>query len=113
MNDKPVASFSKLIQDEFNKWEFSVNIYETTETFKYLLKLRYKELRITDTLTIPNFSIYPKPDIKNDKKNSCIISFADKKGDFKAYKMVAIKNERLKIIGLKSYFVCVYKTKMS
>lgn len=33
---KSVASFSEPIKDEFNKWEFAVNLYETKEPFKYV-----------------------------------------------------------------------------
>ncbi|MBC7722456.1 MAG: hypothetical protein H7068_10565 [Pedobacter sp.] len=60
INLKPVASFSEPVVDEFNKWVFAVNIYETKETFKYLIKMGYKELNVTESLHIPNFGIVPK-----------------------------------------------------
>ena len=112
INAKPVASFSERVADEFNKWEFDVKIYETKETFKYTVKMRYKELSASDILNIPNFGIVPKVILKKGiAKHSCIIGFEDKKGNFKKYKMAIAKQNQLKIIGLKNYFVGVYATK--
>ena len=109
INLKPVSSFSELVTDEFNKWEFVVKI---DEIFKYLIKIRYKELDISETLTVPNFDTVPKVIIKKDTiEHSCIIGFADKKGKFKKYEIAVIKNDQLKLIGLKSYFVIIYKIK--
>ena len=113
INPKAVASFSEPIKDEFNKWEFAVSLYETKETFKYALNMRYKEINVNDILNIPNFGIVPKILLqKGTTKNSCIIGFTDKEGNFKEYKKVEVKNEQLKLVGLKSYFVGVYKTKL-
>ncbi len=112
INRKAIASFSKNIPDELNKWVFQIAIYETKETFKYLLHIKYKELAITDSLRIPNFGIVPKVMLKSGTEPfSCIIGFADKKGDFKEYRKIFIENERLRIVSLKSYFVGVYQTK--
>lgn len=112
INPKPVASFSKNIPDEFNKWLFSIDVYETKETFKYLMRIKYKELAVTDSLRIPNFGMLPKVVLQNGKEPlSCIIGFADKKGDFKEYRKAFIDNDKLRIVSLKSYFVGVYQTK--
>src|SRR5438045_8866513 len=59
INPKPVASFFKTVPDSLNSWHFSVGIYETKETFHYLMKMEYMELRETDTLKIPNIGIEP------------------------------------------------------
>ncbi len=113
INPKSAASFSEPVADELNKWEFAVNIYETKETFKYLIKMRYKELNVSENLSIPNFGVIPKIILKKGTaEHSCIIGFTDRKGAFKEYKMVTIKNDQLKLIVLKSYFVGVYQTKM-
>lgn len=94
INPKPVASFSEPIKDEFNKWEFAVRLYKTKETFKYVLNMRYKEIDVNDVLSLPNFGMEPKIILqKGLSKNSCIIGFADKKGNFKDYKKVEVKNE--------------------
>lgn len=112
INPKPVTSFSKNVPDELNKWVFSIDVYETKETFKYLMRIKYKELAITDSLRIPNFGMLPKVVLQNGKEPlSCIIGFADKKGDFKEYRKAFIDNDKLRIVSLKSYFVGVYQTK--
>lgn len=112
ISTNPVASFSKNVPDELNKWEFSVNVYETKETFKYQMQIKYKELSVTDSLRIPNFGIMPKVILKSGNEPfSCIIGFADKKGDFKEYRKAFIDNDRLRIVSLKSYFTGVYQTK--
>ena len=112
INAKPVAIFREPVADEFNKWEFGVKIYETKETFKYTVKMRYKELSASDVLNIPNFGIVPKVILKKGiAEHSCIIGFEDKKGNFKEYKMAIAKQNQLKIIEIKSYFVGVYATK--
>src|SRR4051812_12858251 len=64
INSKPVASFSKSIPNSLNNWHFSVNVYETVERFRYLMKLEYMELKETDTLKIPNIGIEPKIEIR-------------------------------------------------
>jgi hypothetical protein len=75
--------------------------------------MRYKEINVNEVLNIPNFGFEPKILLqKGAIRNSCIIGFADKKGNFKEYKKVEVKNEQLKLMGLKSYFVGVYKTKI-
>lgn len=112
INQKAVASFSKNIPDEFNKWVFAVDVYETKETFKYNMRIKYKELTITDSLRLPNFGIMPTVILQSGKEPlSCIIGFADKKGNFKEYRKAFIDNDRLRIVSRKSYFVGVYQTK--
>lgn len=112
INQNAVASFSKSVPDEFNKWVFAIDVYETKETFKYNMRIKYKELVVTDSLRIPNFGIMPKVILQSGKEPlSCIIGFADKKGNFKEYRKAFIDNDRLRIVSLKSYFVGVYQTK--
>jgi len=107
-----VASFSKKIPDELNNWVFAINVYETKETFKYNMRIHYKEMTVIDSLRIPNFGIMPKIMLQDGKEPlSCIIGFADKKGNFKEYRKAFIDKDRLRIISLKSYFVGVYQTK--
>lgn len=75
--------------------------------------MRYKELDVSETLNIPNFGIIPIVIIKKGTtKNNCFIGFTDKKEVFKEYKMVPIKNDQLKLISLKSYFIGVYQAKI-
>jgi hypothetical protein len=112
INQNAVASFCKSVPDEFNKWVFAIDVYETKETFKYNMRIKYKELTVTDSLRIPNFGTMPKVILQGGKEPlSCIIGFADKKGNFKEYRKAFIDNDRLRIVSLKSYFVGVYQTK--
>ncbi|CAG5005062.1 hypothetical protein DYBT9275_03505 [Dyadobacter sp. CECT 9275] len=109
-----VASYSEKVvdKDKLNNWKFSVDAYETPETFRYLLKIRYKELDVTDTLTIPNFGIYPVVELKKGRDDlSCIVGFQDKKKEFKDFKMVEVVDGQLKIRSLKSYRRALYRKK--
>jgi hypothetical protein len=102
----PVASYSEPVEDKdkLNDWKFSVDAFETPMTFKYLLKIRYKELRVEDTLTIPNFGIYPTIVLnKGPEDLSCIVGFKDKEDAFKDFKKVYIEKGELKITTLKTY----------
>jgi hypothetical protein len=112
VSPNPVASFSKNVPDEFNKWVFAIDVYETTETFKYNMLVKYKELVVKDSLRLPNFGTMPKVILqKGDEPLSCIIGFADKKGNFKEYRKAFIDKDKLRMISLKSYFVGIYQTK--
>jgi len=110
VNPKPVASFSQSIPNSLNNWHFSVNVYETQETFHYLMKLEYMELRETDTLKIPNIGIEPKIEIRKGKDDySCIVGFFDRSNNFKEYKLVSAKDDKLKVTVLHHYGVATYK----
>ena len=107
----PVAEYAKSLEDDtLNHWKFAVSVYETKQRFKYLLRMRYKELDESDTLEIPNFGTQPKVEIhKGEDGYSCIIGFLDKKSEFKEYKQVTIKDNQMKLTTLRRYFVGVYR----
>ena len=111
---KPVATYTVPIDDGMgnaNDWKFSVNIYETKKTFEYKVQIQYKEIRATEMIAIPNFGITPIISIKPGKSNlDCIIGFNDKKGLFKDYIQVNVKNEQLKFKKINSYAVVRYST---
>lgn len=109
-----VASYSEPIPDELNDWKFAVSIYETKKTFQYIIRIQAKEVRTSDSLTIPNFGIEPIVEIRKGKDPfSCIIGFLDKKKEFKPYKMVSFQKDRLRVKSIASYYVGAYKTKRS
>ena len=111
VSNKPAASFNEKVPDELNDWKFSVEVYETKNTFEYIAQVQYKEVRTSDKLTIPDLGIMPKIEIhKGNTPLSCIIGFADKKGQFMPYKAVYVKNEQLKISTLNYYRVGKYRT---
>jgi hypothetical protein len=106
---EPVDSYQEKTENPLNDWYFRVRIYETPNTFHYLLKLEYEEIRGQDTLRIPNFGIPPRPVIKKGKeKYSCIIGFLDKNNEFREYKKVFVKNNTLKVTTIKQYSVATY-----
>ncbi|WP_353717767.1 hypothetical protein [Dyadobacter sp. 676] len=106
----PVASYSEKVEDELNDWRLAVDVYETKQTFKFLMKIEYMVQEAEDTLTIPNFGIMPKVEIrKGPQKESCIVGFLDKQGEFKEYKLIALKDKQLKISTLKYYGRARYK----
>jgi hypothetical protein len=106
----PIAEYSEKIHDELNDWKFAVSVYETKRTFHYKLRIEAKEVRVNDSLNIPNFGIQPKLSIRKAKEPlACIIGFLDKKGDFKEYRKVSFQNDRLHISTLGSYAVAVYR----
>lgn len=106
----PVASYSEKVKDDLNDWRFAVDVYETPQTFKFLMKIEYMVQEAEDTLTIPNFGIMPKVEVrKGPDENSCIVGFLDKQGEFKDYKLIALKEKQLKISTLKYYGRARYK----
>jgi hypothetical protein len=107
----PIATYSEPIKDELNDWKFAVSIYETKRTFRYTIRIQAKEVRVNDSLSIPNFGIQPKPEIRKGKEPlSCIIGFLDKKNEFKEFRLVSFKNDQLHFKTLNNYRVSSYKT---
>ena len=103
---EPAASYSEPVpdKDKLNDWKFSVDAFETSQTFKYLLKIRYKELEVEDTLTVPNFGIQPSVELKKGAEDlTCIVGFKGKENEFKEYKKVSVENGELKIKAIKGY----------
>ena len=110
VSKKTVASFSKKIPDELNDWKFAVNVYETKQTFNFLMKMQYMELTAEDTLKIPNFGIEPKVEIREGKDQySCIIGFLDKNNKFKEYKLISAKDDKLSVKILHRYASVTYR----
>jgi len=104
VENSPIASYSEKVKDPLNDWRLAVDVYETKETFKFLMKIEYMVQEAEDTLTIPNFGIMPKVEVrKGPEENSCIVGFLDKQGEFKDYKLIALKEKQLKISTLKYY----------
>ncbi len=110
VNPVPIVEYVKPLGDSISHWKFEVSVSETKFRFKYILRLRYQEIDEADTLKIPNFGTQPKVEIhKSSDDFTCIIGFLDKKGAFKEYKQVVVKNNQMKLTTLKKYFVGVYR----
>ncbi len=110
VNKKPVASYFVPVGKPLYGYKFGVNVYETSKTFRYVLDMHYEAMNITDTLKIPNFGTWPVVQVKPGKdKLSCIIGFLDKKKQFREYKMLTAKNDKLRLIVLNRYAVGSYR----
>ena len=111
---QPIASYSEKTKDKLNNWRFAVDLYETSETFKFIAKIEYETLNTADTITIPNFGIQPVVEVqKGEEPLSCIIGFQDKKGAFMKYKEVSVKNKQLKIATIQRYARTRFRKKSS
>lgn len=111
VSSKPVASYLIPVNDPKLERTFGVDIYETRNTFEYILRMHYEAVQATDTLKLPNFGIWPEVKVvPGAEKISCIIGFLDKKKEFKPYKMVSAKGNKMRLIVLKNYFVGRYRT---
>jgi hypothetical protein len=109
VSKKPVASYWVQINPVLEQ-KFGVDIFETRKTFQYLLKMRYENMIVKDTLQVPNFGVWPKIEGRKGKeKLSCIIGFLDKKKQFKEHKLLIVKNDQLQLKVLKRYYVGVYR----
>ncbi|MCU0334082.1 MAG: hypothetical protein MUF62_03415 [Chitinophagaceae bacterium] len=103
---EPVATYREKLADELNDWYFSVQVFETKYRFHYLMKIGYEEMRVTDTLKLPNLGMEPKLVLaKGPQPYSCRISFYDHKNQLREYKEVVFKNGKLKINVLQRYAV--------
>lgn len=106
---EPVAQYKVRTDNPLNDWYFQVRLYETPNTFQYLIRLQFEEIKGEDTLKLPNFGAMPEPVIKEGpEKYSCIIGFLDKEKQFREYKKVYVKDGALKITALKHYAVATY-----
>ncbi len=106
INKKSVASYIVPMGDLKLDRKFGAEVFETSETFKYLLVMYFDGTVQNDTLVIPNVGIQPVVQIKpGDEELSCIIGFADDKNVFREYKLLSVKNDQMRLTTLKKYSV--------
>jgi hypothetical protein len=107
---EPVDLYKEKTDNPINDWYFSVKLFETPETFHYVIKMQFEELTADDTLKLPNFGTMPKPVLKKgDARYSCVIGFMDNENKFREYKLVHVEGNELKITTLKHYAVATYQ----
>jgi len=112
VSKKPVATYLVSVNDPKLERTFGVAVFETSSTFKYLMRMHYEAIEKTDTLKIPNFGVWPEIKvIKGPDKISCVIGFLDKKKTFRPYKMLTAKGNTMKLILLKKYYTGRYSTR--
>ncbi len=105
-----VDNFSKKVPDSLNDWSFAVDAFETKSTFNYLLKIKYKEIRVSDSIRLPNFGIEPQIKLTEGKEPfSCLVGFIDKKGTFRDMRKIFIENDQLRIKSTHHYKVTAYQ----
>ncbi|MBL0883543.1 MAG: hypothetical protein IBJ16_09410 [Chitinophagaceae bacterium] len=103
-----VITHQQKVPDEFNNWKFQVSLYETERRFHYIVRMQYKELRISDSINIPNLGKEPIVEIQKDSQPySCTIGFLDKKGVFKPYYRANVQKEQLRFKKIAAYGVGV------
>lgn len=106
VNSNPVKVYTEIVKSFETTDEFKVSLFETKETFHYLIKINYKNLEAEDTLRVPNFGEKPSVQIiKGDKRPSCIIGFLDNNKQFKESKLVFFEDNEIQVHVLKHYGV--------
>jgi len=106
VNPQPVKIYEEATKSFETTDEFKVGLYETKQTFKYLIKISYKNLEAEDTLKVPNFGIEPSVEIvKGKNRPSCIVGFLDKSKQFRESKLIYFEDDKLKVHVLKYYGV--------
>ena len=103
-----VAEYKVRTANTLNELYFTVSLYETSETMKYLAKIDFEGLTGEDTIKIPDVGTLPHPVLqKGPEKYSCIAGFLDNDKNFRELKKVYVtdKGQELKITTLKHYMV--------
>lgn len=108
VNSTAVKTYNETIKSFETTDEFKVLLFETKQTFNYLIKISYKNLDAEDTLHIPNFGEVPEVEIKKgDKRPSCIVGFLDTNKQFRESKLISFEDNKIKVHVLKHYGVYV------
>jgi hypothetical protein len=107
VNPDAIKTYQETVKSFETTDNFKVALFETKQTFNYLISIRYKELNVTDTLHVPDFGSNPSVEIiKGDSiRPSCIIGYYDKENQFKESKLIYFKGDKLKVKVLKYYAV--------
>jgi hypothetical protein len=108
INKEPVAEYKVRTDNPLNDMYFSVRLYETPMTMKYLAKVDFEGLAGEDTIKLPDIGLPPHPVLqKGPERYSCIIGLQDNNKAFRELKKVYVtdKEKELKITTLKHYMV--------
>ncbi|MDO6431391.1 hypothetical protein Q4E93_12375 [Flavitalea sp. BT771] len=105
---EPVDEYRVRTDNSLNEMYFSVRLYETPATMKYLVKMEFEGITGEDTIKLPDMGTPPHPVLqKGPEKYSCIIGLLDNAKNFRELKKVYVtdKGQELKITTLKHYMV--------
>lgn len=102
----PVADYKTKVQNDLNDWYFRVRLYETKQRFVYRMTMEYEAILEEKDITIPNFQVEPKLEIRpGSKEFEAIVGFIDDKGAFREYVSVFVQSGNLRLKQLKQYVV--------
>jgi len=111
----PVAEYRIRTESHPQERYFSVRLYETPETMKYIAKVEFEGCKGADTIKLPDMGTPPHPVLqKGEEKYACIIGLLDNDRNFRELKKVYVmekgegknvKTVNLKITTLKHYIV--------
>lgn len=105
---EPVAEYKVRTENKLNDLYFTVKVYETPVTLKYVAKVDFEGMGGEDTIRLPDAGVPPHPILqKGPEKYSCIVGFMDNANSFRELKKVYVtdKGSELKITTLKHYVV--------
>jgi len=105
---EPVAEYRVKTDNRLNDMYFSVRLYETPLTMKYLARVEFEGITGEDTIKLPDIGTPPHPVLqKGPEKYSCIVGLQDNNKAFRELKKVYVteKGQQLKITTLKHYMV--------
>jgi hypothetical protein len=105
---EPVASYRQKTDNRLNDLYFSVKLYETPLTMRYVAKVDFEGLPGEDTIKLPDLGTEPQPVLQKGKeKYSCIIGLMDNDHQFRELKKVYVTDQgrELKITTLRHYMV--------
>jgi len=103
-----VAEYKVKTDNKLNDLYFSVKLFETPETMKYIARFDYEGLGGEDTIRLPDVGVPPHPVLqKGPEKYSCIIGLMDNTNTFRELKKIYVtdKGSQLKVTTLKHYVV--------
>ena len=94
VREGPVAEYKVKTDDKLNDQYFSVRLYETPFTMKYLARIEFEGLTGEDTIKLPDMGIPPHPSLeKGPEKYSCIIGLLDNDQQFRELKKVYVTDK--------------------
>ena len=108
ISKEPVAEYKVRTDNPLNDMYFSVRLYQTPATMKYLARVDFEGLTGEDTIKLPDIGLPPHPVLqKGPERYSCIIGLLDNNKAFRELKKVYVtdKEKELKITTLKHYMV--------
>lgn len=111
VQSNPIQTYSEKIP-RLADAEFKVELFETSETFKFRAEINHGLFSAIDTITIPNFGMLPEPILKKGETPETIqVGFLDKEKNFRPYKLISADQKSIQIKTIKYYATPKYQRK--